>query len=62
MGSMSLTHWLLLALVAVVLFGPGRLGDVGKGLGEGFRNFKKGLAGKDDEAAPTNKGGSGDAT
>jgi sec-independent protein translocase protein TatA len=40
--------WEILAIVAValLLFGAGRLADIGKGLGEGIRNFKKGL--KDD--------------
>jgi sec-independent protein translocase protein TatA len=33
----------------VLLFGAGRIGEVGKGLGEGIRNFKKGIAGGDDE-------------
>jgi sec-independent protein translocase protein TatA len=33
--------------VALLLFGAGRIADIGKGLGEGIRNFKKGL--KDDE-------------
>lgn len=33
----------LIALIALVLFGAGRLSQVGKGLGEGIRNFKRGL-------------------
>jgi sec-independent protein translocase protein TatA len=32
--------WLVIILVAVVLFGGKRLGDMGKGLGEGIKNFK----------------------
>lgn len=43
MGSLSPTHWLIVVLVAAVLFGPGRLATLGKGLGEGIRSFKKGL-------------------
>jgi sec-independent protein translocase protein TatA len=35
--------------IALLLFGAGRLADVGKGLGEGIRNFKRGLKDKDDE-------------
>lgn len=42
---MSLGPWqiVIIALVILVLFGAGRLGDIGKGLGEGIRNFKKGI-------------------
>jgi sec-independent protein translocase protein TatA len=36
----------LIALIALVLFGGSRLSDIGKGLGEGIKNFKKGI--KDD--------------
>jgi sec-independent protein translocase protein TatA len=48
---MSLSHWLLVALVVLLLFGGSRLGDIGKGLGEGIRNFKKGIT-DDDKPAP----------
>ena len=47
MGSLSPVHWLLVIIVALLLFGPGRLAGVGKGLGEGIKSFKKGL--NDDE-------------
>jgi sec-independent protein translocase protein TatA len=45
MGSFSLVHWLLVILVVLLVFGPSKLASVGKGLGEGIRNFKKGLGG-----------------
>ena len=47
MGGMSIGHWIVVLLIVLVLFGAGRLSDIGKGLGEGIKNFKKGL--KDDE-------------
>jgi sec-independent protein translocase protein TatA len=34
---------LIIALIALLLFGAGRIADIGKGLGEGIKNFKKGL-------------------
>jgi sec-independent protein translocase protein TatA len=37
----------IIAVVILVLFGASRLGEMGKGLGEGIRNFKKGIS--DDE-------------
>lgn len=43
---MSVGPWqiAIIALVVFFLFGASRLGDIGKGLGEGIRNFKKGIA------------------
>ena len=36
-------HVLLILIVALVIFGPGKLPDIGKGLGEAIRGFKKAL-------------------
>lgn len=33
----------LIMAVALLLFGAGRVAEIGKGLGESIRNFKKGL-------------------
>jgi sec-independent protein translocase protein TatA len=41
MGEFSLWHWLVVIAVALLLFGPSKLSDLGKGLGEGIRNFKQ---------------------
>jgi sec-independent protein translocase protein TatA len=38
-------HWVVLIVVAILLFGSRKLPDLGKGLGEGFRGFKEGLKG-----------------
>ena len=43
MGSFSPVHWVIVLVIVLLLFGPGRLAGVGKGLGEGIRSFKKGL-------------------
>ncbi|HWL88063.1 MAG TPA: twin-arginine translocase TatA/TatE family subunit [Polyangiaceae bacterium] len=43
MGSLGWPELLIIALIAVVLFGAGRLADIGKGLGQGIKHFKKGL-------------------
>ena len=43
MGSIGPTEILVIALIALLLFGAGRIADIGKGLGEGIKNFKKGL-------------------
>jgi sec-independent protein translocase protein TatA len=37
------TQILIIALIILLLFGATRLSEIGKGLGEGIRNFKKGI-------------------
>ncbi|SNZ14649.1 twin-arginine translocase TatA/TatE family subunit [Hydrogenobacter hydrogenophilus] len=37
---------ILILLVVFVIFGASRLPELGKGLGEGIRNFKKALSGE----------------
>src|SRR5215470_4529563 len=49
MGSFSLVHWLVIIVILLLVFGPKRLSEVGKGLGQGIRNFKKGLEGQEKE-------------
>jgi len=52
MGSMGWTEILVIALIAVVLFGGRRLADAGKGLGEAIRNFREGMRGSTDSSKP----------
>jgi sec-independent protein translocase protein TatA len=39
------THLILVAVIALVLFGGNKLPELGKGLGGGFRGFKDGIKG-----------------
>ena len=39
-GKIALPELLLLVAIALLIFGPSKLADLGKGLGEGIRNFK----------------------
>jgi sec-independent protein translocase protein TatA len=50
-GPIGPTELLLILLIVVIIFGARRLPDLGKGLGEGIKNFKKGITGKE----PTDK-------
>ena len=43
MGNVGALEILLIALAALLLFGAGRIADIGKGLGQGIKNFKQGL-------------------
>jgi len=61
MGGMSWIHWLLLAGVALILFGGrGKVSDLIGDFGKGINSFKKGLSEKPEEpkvinAEDTNK-------
>jgi sec-independent protein translocase protein TatA len=39
-GKLGLPELLLILAIALLIFGPGKLADLGKGLGDGIRNFK----------------------
>jgi len=39
-GKLGLPEILLILAIALLIFGPSKLADLGKGLGEGIKNFK----------------------
>jgi sec-independent protein translocase protein TatA len=41
----------IILVIVLLLFGGRRLGEIGKGLGEGIKNFKKGVSDEDAAAA-----------
>ena len=43
----------IVAIIALVIFGPKRLPELGGGLGRGMREFKAGITGKDEEQPAT---------
>jgi len=43
-GEFSITHWLILALVLLLLFGAKRIPEVGSSIGKGIREFKRSLS------------------
>ena len=48
MGSFSLMHWIIVALVVLVLFGRGRISEVMGDFGKGIKSFKQGMADEND--------------
>lgn len=48
-GLFQPTHLLIVAGIALLVFGPKKLPEFGKGLGEGIRGFKSAMAEKDEE-------------
>jgi|MDTG01.1.fsa_nt_gb sec-independent protein translocase protein TatA len=53
MGSFSITHWLILLVVVVVVFGTSKLRNAGKDLGGAVKGFKDAV--KDEEAEKAKK-------
>ena len=61
MFGLGFQELVVILLIVVVLFGASRLPQLGKGLGEGISNFKRGLKGNDaspplSEASEDDKG------
>jgi len=46
-------HMLVLFGIALLVFGPRKLPELGKGLGEGIRSFKSAMSGKEEEKPRT---------
>lgn len=53
MGSFSITHWLILLVVVVVVFGTSKLKNAGKDLGSAVKGFKDAV--KDEHNEHSNK-------
>lgn len=51
-GLFQPTHLLVIMIIAVFVFGPKRLPELGKGLGDGIRGFKDAMNGNDKPTTP----------
>jgi len=45
-------HLLVIAFIAMLVFGPKKLPELGKGLGEGIRSFKESIKNEKPEPKP----------
>ncbi len=50
MGTWSVSHWLILLLIVLLLFGAGKIPQLMGDMAKGIKTFKKGMQ-DDDEAA-----------
>lgn len=55
MGSFSIWHWLIVLVVIVLVFGTGKLKNVGKDLGGAIKGFKEGMKEGTDASADAAK-------
>ncbi len=49
-GKLGLPEILIILAIALLIFGPSKLADLGKGLGEGIRNFKSSIKDGEDDS------------
>ena len=50
MGKFGMMEILVLVLILIVLFGASKLPQIGRGMGEGIKEFKKAIKGDEPEA------------
>jgi len=55
-GTIGLPELLVIFLIVLVIFGAGKLPQLGKGIGEGIRNFRSSLKGDDAGKSDAQKG------
>lgn len=51
-GIGSIWHWIVVALIVLILFGRGRISETMGDFGKGIRSFRKGLGEEDDRSRP----------
>jgi sec-independent protein translocase protein TatA len=52
LGPIGVTELIIILVIVVILFGVNKLPKLGKGLGDGIRNFKESMrAGQDDSSS-----------
>jgi sec-independent protein translocase protein TatA len=55
-GSLGVPELLIILLIVIIIFGANKLPQLGKGFGQGLRNFKDAIKG-DEPPPPTPKDG-----
>ncbi len=49
MFGLGFQELVIILIIVVIVFGAGKLPDLGKGLGQGIKNFKKAVSGQEDD-------------
>jgi len=47
-GGIGTTELLIVLVIVLIIFGAGKLPEIGRGLGRGIRNFRKATSGMDE--------------
>jgi sec-independent protein translocase protein TatA len=54
-GLLEPTHLFFILVIVLIIFGPGKLPELGRGLGKGIREFKGAIRGVTEEAKDSDK-------
>ena len=54
-GNIGMTELLVILFIVMIVFGGGKLPEIGRGLGEAIRGFKKAASGETDELGDSSK-------
>ena len=54
-GGLGMTELLVILVIVLIIFGAGKLPEIGSGLGRGLRNFRKAVSGESDESESKEK-------
>ena len=57
MGSISITHWLIVLVIVVLIFGTKKLRNMGSDLGGAVKGFKEGMKGEEEAPKQVQQGG-----
>ena len=44
------SEWIIILVIVILLFGPGRIGKIAGEIGRSIKSFREGLGGKDENA------------
>ncbi|MBK8784252.1 MAG: twin-arginine translocase TatA/TatE family subunit [Anaerolineales bacterium] len=47
------SEWIVILVIVVLLFGPGRIGKIAGELGRSIKSFREGLGNKEEESSET---------
>ena len=61
MKSLGIPELLIVLVIVILIFGVGRLPQIGRGLGQAIHDFRASLAGKDTGEGKTKAGNGGDS-
>lgn len=49
------SEWIIILVIVILLFGPGRIGKIAGELGRSIKSFREGLGSKDETEKPENE-------
>jgi sec-independent protein translocase protein TatA len=52
MFGLGFPELIVILVIVIVIFGSSRIPELGRGLGEGIRNFRRGMKGDEEEKKP----------